>query len=243
MTAILHGVGVGPGAPDLLTLRAVAVLRGADVLAYPRANDHAASTAWRIARDAAGAGERLPLTFPMVRDPARVRGAWDAAVEAIGARLAAGRRVAFLVEGDPSLYSSFQYVARGVRARWPEVPVEVVPGVSSVTAVAARAGLSLADGCERIAIVPAAYGVADLGRLLAEFDTVVLMKIGDALGAITDAVATAGLADRAVFVARATMADEWIERDLAQVPRAACDCFGMVVVARGDRAGRLGEAA
>jgi len=233
----LWGVGVGPGAPDLLTLRAVEVLRRADVLALPRASDWSESMAWRIARSAVGevAGqERLFLTFPMSKDPDRLRPAWQRAFDAIGERLLAGRSVAFVTEGDPSLYSTFIYLARHAEARWPGLTIEVVPGVSSVMAVPARARLALADGCERIAIVPATYGTEDLRA--------VLMKIGGALPSVVEAIAAEGLTERAVFVSRATMADELIERDLTRVRAEQCDCFAMIVVARGDRAGALAGA-
>lgn len=242
----LHGVGVGPGAPDLLTLRAQRVLREAQVLVLPRGNDHAASMAWKIARPAVGdveGQERLFLTFPMSKDPARLRPAWDRACAEIGARLERGLRVAFVTEGDPSLYSSFIYLAREAARRWPQVPVEIVPGVSSLGAVPAVAGVPLADGQERVAIVPANYGVDDLAALLAAFDTVVLMKIGSEMPRVLAALERADLVDRAVYVSRATMPDQHVERDLRQVGEHYGDCFAMVVVARREASGvLLGEA-
>jgi precorrin-2/cobalt-factor-2 C20-methyltransferase len=238
----LYGVGVGPGAPDLLTLRAQRVLREAQVLILPRGNEHAGSMAWRIARTIVGeidGQERLYLTFPMSKDPARLRPAWEAAFTAIGARLERGLSVAFLTEGDPSLYSSFIYLAREAPRRWPGVAVEIVPGVSSLGAVPAMTGLPLADGQERIAIVPANYGVDDLVRVLEAFDTVVLMKIGAEMPNVLAALERAGLVDRAVYVSRATMPDQRIERDLRQVGAEYGDCFAMVVVAKREGSGVL----
>ena len=245
MTATLYGVGVGPGASDLITLRALAVLRRAPVLALPRASDHGASMAWRILRPVLGDvpdQERLLLTFPMSRDPARLAPAWDRAFAAIGDRLLRGRDVAFATEGDPSLYSTFIYLAREAPRRWPGVAVEIVPGVSSVTAVPAVTGVPLADGQERIAIVPATYGLADLDALLVQFDTVVLMKIGGQMPRIIAALDAAGLASRAVYVSRATMAEQRVERDLRALPPGREDCFAMVVVSRKDRSGVLAGA-
>src|SRR3954447_2124282 len=109
----LYGVGVGPGASDLLTLRAVRVLETVDVLALPRSSDFGVSVAWSIIAPVVGKRpeqEKLRLTFPMSKDPARVRPHVDAAVEAIAERLQAGRSVAFVTEGDPSLFSTFGYV-------------------------------------------------------------------------------------------------------------------------------------
>lgn len=235
--AKLYGVGVGPGAPDLLTLRALAVLRAADVLALPRANDWGESTAWKIAAPHLGdaRGERLFLTFPMLKDPERLRPALAKAVDAIGLHLQAGRSVAFATEGDPSLYSTFIYVADALRARWPELPIEVVPAVSSPLAVAAVTGVPLADGLERIAILPGNYGVDDLDGILRAFDTIVLMKIGPEMPAIIAALERNGLLDRAVYVAKATMAEQRIVRDLTTVAGERGDCFAMVVVAKKER--------
>ncbi|WP_437317650.1 precorrin-2 C(20)-methyltransferase [Sorangium sp. So ce385] len=242
----LYGVGVGPGAPDLLTLRAVRVLEGADVLALPRSSDFGASMAYRILEPVVGKQrdkERLLLTFPMSKDPDRVRPYVDAAVDKIGDRLSRGLSVAFATEGDPSLFSTFVYVRREALRRFPGLEVEVVPGVTSVTAVPAVSGLSLADGQERIAILPATYGVDDLTDVLRRFDTVVLMKIGSEMPKVTEALTGAGLLDRAVFVSKATMPEQRIVRDLRAAQGERGDCFAMVVVTRGERSGLLvGEA-
>jgi precorrin-2/cobalt-factor-2 C20-methyltransferase len=102
----LYGVGVGPGASDLLTLRAVETLKRVDVIALPRSSDFGVSMAWRIIEPVIGKRseqERLFLTFPMSKEPARLRQAWDVAFARIGERLENGRSVAFATEGDPSL--------------------------------------------------------------------------------------------------------------------------------------------
>ena len=238
----LTGVGVGPGAPDLITLRALDVLRKAKVLALPRASDFGASMAWEIAKPTLGdvAGqERLFLTFPMSKDPARHNPAWETAFALIGERLERGLDVAFVTEGDPSLYSSFIYLQRAAPRLWPGVHVEVVPGVSSLTAVPARTGTPLADGQERVAVIPANYGVDDLARVLVDFDTTVIMKIGREMPNVVAALERTGLTDKAVFVTKATMADERIERDVRQAAAAYGDCFAMVVVSRKERSGVL----
>jgi precorrin-2/cobalt-factor-2 C20-methyltransferase len=239
---ILHGVGVGPGAPDLITVRARSIVRRAPVLALPRSCDWGGSKAWEIIAPSVedvAAQERLFLTFPMNKDPARLRPAWDKALAAIGARLERGLDVAFVTEGDPSLFSTFIYLQREAPRRWPGVRVEVTPGVSSVMAVPAVTGVPLADGQERIAILPGTCGLDDLDDVLARFDTVVLMKIGPEMPRVIEAIERAGLIDRAVYVSRATMSDQRVERDLREVGAQRGDCFAMVVVARKERNGVL----
>ncbi len=238
----LYGVGVGPGAGDLLTLRAVRVIESADVLALPRSSDFGSSVAWSIAASCVqrrAEQERLWLTFPMTKDADRVRSHVERAADAITERLLAGRSVAFLTEGDPSLFSTFGYVRDAARRRLPELGVEVVPGVTSVTTVAMVGGVPLADGEERIAIVPATYGVEDLVELLQRFDTVVLMKLGPALPTILEALEQTGLTDRAFYVSKATMVEQRIERDVRTLADEHGGCFAMMIVKRGDRSGRL----
>lgn len=241
----LYGVGVGPGAPDLITLRALNTLKRAGVLALPRSSDYATSMAWTIAKPTIGdvlGQERLFLTFPMSKDPECLRPAWDKAFSVIGERLERGLDVAFVTEGDPSLYSTFIYLQREAPARWPGVRVEVVPGVSSITAVPAVSGVPLADGQERIAIIPGNYGLEDLTDVLRTFDTTVLMKIGPEMPAILQALEGEGLLDRAVYVSKATMAEERIVRDVRTVERERGDCFGMIIVSRKERSGVLAGA-
>jgi len=238
----LYGVGVGPGAPDLLTMRAVRTLESVDVLALPRSSDYGASMAWKIVKPVIGerAGqERLFLTFPMSKDPDRLRPAWDKAIEAIGERLSRGASVAFVTEGDASLYSTFIYLRREAPRRWPGIRIEVVPGVSSIAAVPAVTGIPIADGQECVAIVPANYGAADLARVFATFDTTILMKIGSEMPRVIEALERAGLADKAVYVSKATMSEQRIVRDVRQVREEHGDCFAMIVVAKKERSGVL----
>ena len=239
---ILYGVGVGPGAPDLLTLRAVEILKRAETLALPRSSDYGSSTAWKIIEPVIGkipGQERLFLTFPMSKEPARLRAAWDVAFAKIGEHLERGRSVAFATEGDPSLYSTFVYLRREAGKRWPGIRVEVAPGVSSIMAVPAVAGVSLADGLERIAIIPANYGVEDLIAILNAFDTTILMKIGSEMPKVVAALERTGLSEKAVYVAKATMREQRIVTNLREVQTERGDCFAMIIVTRRERSGVL----
>lgn len=238
----LYGVGAGPGAPDLLTLRAVRLLESADVLALPRSSDFGASVAWDIVAPVVGkkpGQTRLHLTFPMSKDAAIVRTHVERAVGAIGRELTAGRSVAFVTEGDPSVFSTFGYVREEALRRWPSLRVEVVPGITSITSVAMVGEVSLADGQERVAIVPATYGVDDLVDLLRAFDTVVLMKLGSELPVILEALEATGLTERAFFVSKATMREERLVRDVRTLRGEHGGCFAMMIVRRRDRSGVL----
>jgi precorrin-2/cobalt-factor-2 C20-methyltransferase len=238
----LYGVGAGPGAPDLLTLRAKNLLERVPVIALPRSNEYSRSMAWRIVEPAItppADQKRLFLTFPMSKDPARVKPAVERACDAIQAELERGLDVAFVSEGDPSTFSTFIYVRQSLLGRSPELQVEVVPGVSSIMAVPAVAGLPLADGHERIAILPGTSGLEDLERTLQHFDTVVLMKVGPELAQLKERLQAAGLLANTTYVSRATMEEQRIERDFAQVDAERGDCFTMVLIKKPGQSGVL----
>lgn len=238
----LFGVGVGPGASDLMTLRAVRVLQEAQVLAIPRQNQWSESFAWRIAKPVVGdvpGQERLMLTFPMTRDPEILRPAWDEALREIGARLERGLSVAFLTQGDPFVYSTFIYLHEEAPRRWPGVEIEVVPAVSSITAVPHALGIPLADGEERVAILPAMYDVEDLKEILDRFDTVLLFKVRSVLARVVEILEEKGLLDRAWYVSKATTREERVVEDLASLASDRCDYFSMVMIAKKSRAGAL----
>jgi len=197
----------------------------------PRGSGDARSIALSIARAALGeiAGQELLLvTFPMTRDPERRREALEAALVTIGARLAAGRTVAFVAEGDPLLYGSFIDILRAAPARFPGVPVEIVPGVSSLTAAAAAARVPLADGDDRLLVAGARSVVADPGAL-GHADAAVILKAGPVLPELAAALAGRGLAERAVLVSEATTPGEQVVRGIARetAPRGY---FSLVIV-------------
>jgi precorrin-2/cobalt-factor-2 C20-methyltransferase len=204
------------------------------VLAAPRRSTEDGSLALRIAREAVGevpGQETLLLTFPMSRDPEIRRAAREAAARAVGERLAAGRSVAFVTEGDPLFYSTFLDLLAEAPRAFPEFPVKIVPGVSSITAVAAAAGVPLADGDGRLAVVPAPRALRDLGRLAREFETVLLLKAGGVLPELCEALAREGLLGRAVLVSGASTAEEQVTRDLSSVEGRA-GYFSTVIVTR-----------
>ncbi len=238
----LYGVGVGPGACDLMTLRAVRVLREVPVIAIPQRSRWDESVAWRIAAAPVGAvagQERLFLTFPMTKNPQHIAPAWDTAFTQIGQRLEAGKSVAFIAEGDPLFYSTFIYLHQQAPTRWPGIEIEIVPGVSSISAVAAVTSDPIADGQERVAIIPASYGLDDLPDILERFDTVLLLKVSSVMPRVVAALEKADLIDRAVYVSKATMADQKIVPDLRSIRNDRCDYFSMVVVSRKHRNGVL----
>jgi len=207
MTGTLYGIGVGPGDPELITLKALRVLAAVPVIAYP-ATQSGESLARRIAAPHVAPGRTeiaipIDITQPHAGNQAR----YDAAAERIASELAAGRDVAALCEGDPLLYGSFVYLAERLGGRF---PITVVPGVTSVTAAAAVAVQALATGSEPLLVLPANLSEEALVAHLKTAAAVVLIKLGRHFAKAKRALAAAGLLDGATLAARVGFADQRI---------------------------------
>ncbi|USD39408.1 MULTISPECIES: precorrin-2 C(20)-methyltransferase [Ferrimonas] len=219
----IYAIGVGPGAGDLMTLRSLRLMQSLDVIAVPeKTQGQADSFAWAIARQeldlADMKGEPLYLWFPMSRDPAITVPAWEQAAESLVAQLQAGKDVGFITEGDPSVFSTWAYLQEELAERLPELEVEVVPAVSSITAVPAATTIPLADGEERFCVVPATYGIAMLPTLVEEFDTIILIKAGRMVQPLIEMLEPMGLLHCATYVSHASGANQQVYTDLRQVP-------------------------
>jgi precorrin-2/cobalt-factor-2 C20-methyltransferase len=234
----LYGVGAGPGAPDLLTLRAMRILQTCPVICLPgREAVPPSSYAWSIIEKLIDKQrqEVLLVQFPMQRDLAQAQPARARAADQVLERLIAGDDVAFVTEGDPLLYSTFSYVLETVKRQYPTIQIEVVPGVPSITAAAAAAAIPLAVWDERIAIIPAAHaltnsGSSDLRTLLQIFDTVVLLKVHTVFSPLLEILEELDLAQHAVFVRRCSTDLEEIVFDLARLRNQPLDYFSLVIV-------------
>ena len=198
----LYGVGVGPGDPELLTLKAARLLREADVVAVPDKGS-GEKTALNIVCDLVKGKELLYCPTPMVRDQDALDGFHSKIADDICALLDGGKQVVFITLGDPTVYSTYIYIHKKVLARGYDA--ELVPGVPSFCAVAARLGVSLCEGSERLLVVPASHDEIDCLEFPANK---VFMKAGRAIGELRDQLADHGLLDRASMVANCGMEDE-----------------------------------
>lgn len=230
----LYGVGLGPGDPSLMTVRAVEVIAAADVVAYHSAR-HGRSIARSIAaKHLRGDHIEEPLVYPVTTEttdhPGGYRGALDDFYEEAAARLAAhldaGRTVAVLAEGDPLFYGSYQHMHKRLAHRY---PTEVIPGVTSVSAAAARLGEPLVEAEEVLTILPGTLPEEELAARLAATDSAVVMKLGRTFGKVRGALERAGRLDEARYVERATMEGERTGR-LADVDPDSVPYFSVAVL-------------
>ncbi len=198
----LTGVGVGPGDPELLTLKAARLIGEADVIAYP-ATETGDSLARRIAAPHIPSGRmEIPIVIPIQTGTHPDERVYDAAADQLSAEISQGRSVVVLCEGDPFFYGSFMYLFGRMAAT---ATVDVVPGVSSPMACAAAVGSPLVSRNDILTILPAPLPDTVLESRLAETDAAVIMKLGRHFGRMRALLARLGLSDRAHYVERATM--------------------------------------
>ncbi|MFJ4592844.1 MULTISPECIES: precorrin-2 C(20)-methyltransferase [unclassified Kitasatospora] len=230
----LYGVGLGPGDPSLVTVRAAELIGKADVVAYHSAR-HGRSIARSIAERYLMGGqveEKLvyPITVETTDHPGGYRGALDDFYEEAAARLAAhldaGRDVVVLAEGDPLFYGSYQHMHKRLAHRY---PTEVVPGVTSVSAAAARLGQPLTEAEETLTVIPGTLPEEELTARIAAADSAVIMKLGRTFPAVRRALERAGRLDDAQYVERAFMDGERI-LPLAEVEGETVPYFSVAVL-------------
>lgn len=232
---ILYGVGVGPGDPELLTLKAVRALKAADVIALPKSKEESDSIALSIVNGAVDITnkETVELMFPMTKDKEVLREARKDAAAAIADRLEAGKNVACITLGDPLFYSTFSYLIPLVLEKLPQAEIKIIPGISSVMASAAAAITPLAEADERLAVIPATYEPEKLRDVLNDFDTIVLMKVNKVFDKVLGLLSELGLKDRAVFVERCGGDKERVVRNLESLRGERLDYLSMVIVKKG----------
>lgn len=236
-----YAVGVGPGSPDLLTLRAWNIVASVDCVVAPRSERSGESLALQVVRDVPGARRIIEHVYPMERDGEKTESSWRAVAELVEEQCRAGRSVAHLTIGDPLLYSTACYLLTQVAERLPRERIHVVPGVSAFQAAAARLGRPLALQDDRLTLLPAT-DLDEVERALERSETVVLYKIGPRALALVELLRRRGLAGRACMVCYAEQGEkERVLVGLDELPEGRLGYMSTVIVAVGRRGWRAGE--
>lgn len=235
-SGIVWGLGLGPGDPDLVTLKAAAILKRAVVIAYP-APEEGESFARAIAAPHLPGGQReIAIRMPLGDGAFPKEDIYDRAAAAILAEAGAGREVAVLCEGDPFFYGSFQYLYARLAGR---CPVKVVPGVSSLMACADAAGLPLSARNDVLTVIPAPLPEAEIAARLETCEAAAIVKLGRHLAKVRCVLAAQGLVERAHYVERATLGNERVLR-LSEMTEDAAPYFSMLLVHKRGMAWRNG---
>ena len=225
---VLYGVSVGPGDPELLTLKAVKALEKADVIAAPNIG-HGRQTALAIVKEHIVGKPLVDCSTPMLRDRAKALEAYDEVSDRLAALLDEGKDVAFVCLGDIGVYSTYYYLHERLTARG--YTCSVIPGITSFCAAAAELGRPLCEGPEKLCIVPViASGMQDTA---AKRETTVFMKSGKELGELRRMLKAGGLEHKASLVANCGLEDQAVYQDLADAPHDMDDYFSLVILKQG----------
>ena len=227
----LYGIGVGPGDPELITLKGVRILQSVPVVAFPAGIQGKLGIAQQIVAQWLNPSQKqLALTFPYVQDDTVLTQAWELAAEQVWEYLKLGQDVAFVSEGDISFYSTFTYLSQTLQQLHPEVIVQAVPGICSPMAAAAALGLPLTIRGQRLVVLPAIYNVKELEAVLDWADVVVLLKVSSVYEQVWAVLQQRKLLERSWVVERATLPTQVIYAGLSDRSSLKLPYFSLLVV-------------
>jgi len=229
----LYGIGVGPGDPELLTLKAVRVINEADVVFTAASAKRNYSLAMEIARPHLSDSVTLEsLSFTMTEDKGATEAAWDANAEKIAAVMKEGKNAAFLTLGDPMTYSTFGYILKSLRKILPQAEVETIPGITSFHAAAARLNRTLVEGEESLLVTSGAYGGNQLERVGKNVENIVMMKAYKNIKKNNEALAASGMLENSVAVTKCGREGEKIIQDIRSLETRDPDYWTLILAGK-----------
>ncbi|MFI8496188.1 precorrin-2 C(20)-methyltransferase [Peribacillus butanolivorans] len=227
----LFGLGVGPGDPELITVKAFRVIQESPVIAYPKKRKGSKSYAHRIVEVYIRPEEKemLGLVFPMTKDQTILDREWNETVEKVWQKLYEGKDVAFVTEGDPLLYSTFIHMMKLMQELHPEVEIKTVPGISSFNGSASRLGIALADGDDHVAIIPARDDYEAMKKAIEDHDAVVFIKVAKVIDLMITVLKDLDLLEKASVVTKVT-SDEEVIWNLSELEGLELEYLTLMVV-------------
>ncbi len=230
-----YGIGVGPGDPELMTTKALNILKSVDIICAPKSRKDKESIALSIVKEALNRDfDVISPLFPMTKNVEAIEGYWDKASEMISSELEKGKSVAFITIGDPLFYSTYAYVLERMKNAMPELEIETIPGVTSISACLAQLNLPFAGRDEKIAILPAAYGLEELEELTKILDIIVLMKVSRSFDEIVKKLDDLGLKEDAIFVSGCGT-NAFFKSDLDAMTGKKIDYLSMIIIRGGQK--------
>ncbi|MBA3008652.1 MAG: precorrin-2 C(20)-methyltransferase [Proteobacteria bacterium] len=231
-TGKLFGVGVGPGDPELITVKAVRVIKEADIIFTAASSKNTYSLAVEIASPYISAAARIQqLGFPMTKETHEVESAWIANAKQISSALKQGMTAVFLTLGDPTTYSTFGYILKKMKCIMPEADIETIPGITSFHAASARLNRILVEGEESLLITSGAYG-GDRIRQIKQVENVAIVKAYKNIRDINLALKDAGLHAKGVAVSKCGRKNEEIIEDLDSLETREPDYWTLILASK-----------
>jgi len=200
--AQLIGIGVGPGDPDLLTVKAVKAIQYADVIMCPASAEDRPSIALSVISsliDKSKNQEIVKLIFPMTKDKDVLEAHWKTNAKIMAEKVLSGKNVVYLTVGDPYLYSTWIYMHRDISANYPDIKISVIPGIVSMFTFASKVGISIAEGAEKVAIIPSCYDLSSVKEIAKHSEVLVFLKDGRYFDKVIELLKESGFPENSIF--------------------------------------------
>jgi precorrin-2/cobalt-factor-2 C20-methyltransferase len=238
----LFCVGCGPGDPELLTIKALNLIKEADVIFVPTSKSDKPSIALSIVSQFINKTTKIVnLVFPMVKDKNSLKEYWKKNTLEISEMVRTGKKTLYLTVGDPSLYSTWIYIHRELKNNHKDIEVEIIPGITSIFAFAAESKISLVEGDEHLSVVPACYDLDKVKNTVKSSDTIVFLKDGRYFDNVIDMLSETGFSDESqIAIAQDVSTKENILeikqlKDIKGKKQPSQTYFSIMVVKRNDR--------
>lgn len=232
----LYGIGIGPGDPKLVTLKAKEILNRVDTIFVPKGNEDGISCSRYIVEAIINRPKDfVELTFPMTKDKAILSRYWRDAAGVISKEIKKGKDVAFVTLGDPFIYSTYVYLLKAIQKNFPEIDFQTIPGITAFNAAASIAGIPLVKRDERLAVVPVTKDLKYLRETLQEFDTVVLMKVGAKLTKVLLLLKELGFLKQATLISHIGYQNQKVIHDLTALQDKKTGYLSVILVKKGQR--------
>ncbi len=231
-TGNFYGIGLGPGDPELLTLKALNTIQRADCIFVPKSDTKEDSLALEIVKDYVKGKKVIEQIYPMTKDKQTLNTAWLKAAEEIHTEVKNGHDVVYLTLGDPMTFSTYIYLLRHLNTMLPEKAIHTIPGITSYNAAACAANYPLLTGDERLAVIPVPKDLAELRPILESFDTVVMMKVAKKLDEVIQLLEDMKLSENALFASYIGQKDAYLTCDIVSLKGSGMGYMSVLIVKR-----------
>ena len=198
----LIGIGVGPGDVELLTVKAVKAIQNADIIMCPASNEDRPSIALAVVSpiiDKSKNQKIVKLIFPMTKDRDILVATWKKNAKIMAETVLTGKNVVYLTVGDPFLYSTWIYMHKDLKENYPDMDISVIPGIVSMFAFAAKVGVSVAEGAEKVAIIPSCYDLSSVKEIAKHSESMIFLKDGRYFDKVIEVLKESGFPDNSIF--------------------------------------------
>jgi len=195
-------VGCGPGDPELLTVKAVNAINAADTIMCPASNEDRPSIVFSIVSDIIDKSknqEIVRLIFPMTKDKDVLEATWKKNAKIMAEKVLSGKNVVYITIGDPYLYSTWIYMHKEIKANYPEMKISVVPGIVSIFSFASKIGVSVAEGAEKVSVIPSCYDLSTVKEIARNSESMIFLKDGRYFDQVIQVLKDAGFPDNSIF--------------------------------------------